>query len=113
MTLMGLAMDVDIPDGIERVATAAVTTPKAGRYLKALCNHFDRGANANYEMDDDGVGHGSVTFNFGECHMRSSVDVLNLRVSANSDIRFNRMKGVIDSHLVRFAQKEELQIEWE
>ncbi|MEM7125946.1 MAG: DUF2218 domain-containing protein [Chloroflexota bacterium] len=112
MSLMQLAMDADIPDGITRVAAAQVKTAKASRYLKALCNHFARGATADYEIDKNEVGYGSVIFEFGECTMGANAEILTLRVSAISQMRFERVKGVIDSHLERFANKEELQIDW-
>jgi iron complex transport system substrate-binding protein len=46
---VNLADQADPADGVQRVATAQVATPKASRYLKALCNHFDRKAEARYD----------------------------------------------------------------
>ncbi len=109
---MGLAMQADLPDGLERTAALAVTTAKAERYLKALCNHFNHNGNADYLIDDAGVGQGTVVFDFGKCTMVSNTDTLHLRVSAASDIRFNRIKQVVADHLLRFANKEELQLSW-
>lgn len=112
MALMGLAMKADIPDGIERTASAQVETEKAERYLKALCNHFNHKGNASYDIDDEGIGHGSVVFDFGRCKMEANANSLALHVSAESEMRFSRIKHVVDDHLVRFANKEELQVTW-
>ncbi|MEM7533194.1 MAG: DUF2218 domain-containing protein [Chloroflexota bacterium] len=112
MTLMGLAMKADPPDGVDRIATAQVETEKASRYLRALCNHFDHEGNAGYEIGDDGLGHGHVNFDFGVCTMEANASTLTMQVKAVSPLRFDRMKGVVGSHLVRFAQKEELQVTW-
>ena len=46
---------------------ATVPTGKASRYLKALCNHFDRKVSATY---DDALG--KVEFGFAYCEMRAS-----------------------------------------
>jgi len=106
--LVALADRADPPDGIERVATARVATDKASRYLKALCNHFDRKAEATY--DDNS---GRIRFTFGECEMTAEDGALALRVSADSDGRFRRVRDVVADHLVRFASKEELRVEWD
>lgn len=49
-----LAEQADPPDGSQRVATAHVETGKASRYLKALCNHFDRKVTASYDDANEG-----------------------------------------------------------
>lgn len=94
-------------DGIQRVATARVMTLKASRYLKALCNHFDRKANAHY--DDTS---GQIQFPFGECTLEVIDDALLIQVVAESETMFTRVKHVVADHLVRFAVKEELTVNW-
>lgn len=102
-----LADRADQPDGVERVAMARVETKKPSRYLKALCNHFNRKVTATYSDD-----HGYVVFPFGECRMQVAGDYLELHVSANSDARLTRTKHVVADHLVRFGNKEELEVHW-
>jgi hypothetical protein len=99
---------VDAPDGLRRVARARVETPNALRYLKALCNHFDRGATGQYEGE-----RGTVQFSFGMCELEAQADALLLQVEAESDTMFERVRHVVADHLVRFGNKETLTVAWE
>ncbi|MEM7336946.1 MAG: DUF2218 domain-containing protein [Chloroflexota bacterium] len=96
------------PDGVSRTATAVVETAKAGRYLKALCNHFDRKANASY-----GDTTGAVEFDFGTCNFEATDTNLLINVSAESNIMLERTKQVVADHLVRFGKRESLTVEWD
>lgn len=107
LAFVQLATQADPADGLQRVATAQVNTTKAARYLKALCNHFDRKANARY---DDSSGH--VQFPFGECTLRATEDALLIQVVAESETMFARVKNVVADHLVRFGVNEELLVNW-
>jgi len=105
--LMGLVDSVDEADGVARVATARVETPRASRYLRALCNHFDRKVQAEYDDNE-----GYIHFPFGECELRAEADALLITVSADSEVRMARTRHVVADHLLRFAQKETLQVDW-
>lgn len=105
--MLQLGEKADPPDGIKRIATATVETAKASRYLKALCNHFDRKATARY---DDENGH--IEFPFGECELQANENTLIMTIAADSEARFNRTKHVVADHLVRFGNKEELHVNW-
>lgn len=107
LAFVNLAAQADPADGVQRVATAQVDTPKASRYLKALCNHFDRKANARY---DDNSGH--VQFPFGECTLQATENALLIQVVAESETMFARVKNVVSDHLVRFGVNEELVVDW-
>ena len=88
-------------------AQATVPTQKAARYLKALCNHFDRKATASYDDVN-----GRVQFPFGECTLQAQADALQITVVAESETMLARTKHVVADHLVRFGHKEELQVNW-
>ena len=90
-----------------RVATALVETPKARRYLKALCNHFDRKANASYDDNN-----GRIQFAFGECELQAEDNLLLISVTAETDATFARVKQVVADHLIRFGVNEALQVTW-
>jgi len=98
---------------VSQRATAQVTTDKAERYLKALCNHFDRKASAAYETSKEGITSGQIRFDFGDCTMVAEAKQLNLNLSAGDTELLDRLKHVIASHLLRFAAAEELQIDWQ
>ncbi len=105
--LIKLADKADVPDGIVRVATSNVHTPNALRYVKALTNHFNRKAGGSYEGNV-----GTVNFPFGDAVLEAQDDEILLRVSAESDTMFDRVKDVVGGHLERFAQKETLTVAW-
>lgn len=88
-------------------ANMQVQTPKATRYLKALCNHFNRKVTAEYSDQ-----HGTVQFGFGYCEMDATDDLLSIRVQAEDEENFTRVKYVVADHLERFAADDELQLTW-
>jgi hypothetical protein len=88
-------------------AQAKVETEKAERYLKALCNHFNKRVTAKY-----GDNHGSVQFGFGNCQMDADANALVIRIQAEDDENFARVKYVVADHLERFSGDDALQIQW-
>ena len=89
-------------------AQAVVETPKASRYMKALCNHFNRKVTAEYNDTE-----GNVQFGFGDCQMNANDTALTIHVQADNGENFGRVKAVVDSHLVRFVNNETLEIVWQ
>ena len=88
-------------------AQATIETVKASRYLKALCNHFNRKVTAEY--DDN---HGLVQFGFGTCEMVAEAGSLIIRVQSSDGEDFARVKSVVASHLERFSGDEKLPVSW-
>jgi len=88
-------------------AHATVETEKASRYLKALCNHFDRKVTAEYNDTQ-----GTVAFGFGDCQMEATDNTLQISIQAETDENFGRVKYVISDHLIRFAPNEDLSVDW-
>ena len=86
---------------------ASVETKKASRYLKALCNHFNRKVTAEY---DDAQG--TVQFGFADCHMNANENTLLINIQAEDDENINRAKFVMSDHLIRFAPNEDLSVVW-
>jgi hypothetical protein len=89
------------------ISHATVQTHKASRYLKALCNHFNRKVTAVY--DDN---HGSVQFGFGNCEMDATDTALVIHIQSDTDENFTRVKYVVADHLERFSGDEQLRVEW-
>lgn len=88
-------------------AHAQVETPKAARYLKALCNHFSHKVTAEHT---ENLGH--VHFGIGICDMDVSDSTLSLHVQADSAENFARVKAVVADHLTRFSGDEALAVVW-
>ncbi|RMG77022.1 MAG: DUF2218 domain-containing protein [Chloroflexi bacterium] len=86
---------------------AIVETPKATRYLKALCNHFSRKVTTQVV---DGVGH--VQFGFANCQMFATDCTLTIHITAQTEDNFERVKFVISDHLERFSGDTHLQVSW-
>lgn len=89
-------------------AHAQLVTPNALRYLKALCNHFDRKATGSYQGN-----RGHVTFEFGTCELEARAGALHLRIAANSPDDFARVTYVVTDHVERFGANENLRVVWQ
>lgn len=91
------------------VAQAIVETAKASGYLQQLCKHF--GHKIPVEFD---ARRGRIEFPMGICDLEASedADVLTLRASAATAEKLARVKEVVASHLLRFAFREELKVDW-
>ena len=100
-------MTSELVDKSITMATSHLQMAKAARYMKALCNHFSRKADASYEGNQ-----GQVTLTAGKCEMLAEEDVLTLHVRATTADNLERMKRVIGDHLIRFAGDEALQVVW-
>ncbi|MCF4097685.1 DUF2218 domain-containing protein [Maritalea mediterranea] len=83
-------------------------TEKGSRYLGQLCKHFAHKIDAGFEGN-----HGYANFPFGSAKMRADDNQLEIAIEAADEAALNRTKDVIESHLVRFAFREELEeLEW-
>ena len=88
-------------------AISTVKTEKAPRYMKALVNHFSRKADAAYEGDS-----GHIEFAFGRCDIQAQSDTLSFTLNSPGQEELDRLKMVIDKHLVRFSQDDITGLEW-
>ena len=88
-------------------AETTVKTAKGARYLRALCNHFDRKVTAEYTDNN-----GRVQFGFADCTMAATDTSLIINVQANDHEGIERAKFVVSDHLTRFAPTENLTIAW-
>jgi len=87
---------------------AIVETEKAERLMKALCNHFSRKTQANYEGS-----HGDIQFQSGICRLEVVPSALKIQVEAENEEKLVRTKKVVIEHLLRFAPNETLQVDWD
>ncbi|WP_122072401.1 aldolase/citrate lyase family protein [Pseudophaeobacter sp. EL27] len=89
-------------------ATGGAQTESASRYLQQLCKHWSHKGTAEFDADK-----GSVRFASGN-RVEMSASAEQLKISATTGPRgdLEQWKQVITDHLVRFAFREELVIEW-
>ncbi len=72
-----------------------------------MCKHFSVKVPATYNEEE-----GRVTFPFGECAMMADDDSLTIVIDVKDEESAAKAEGVIVSHLVKFAWREELTIQW-
>lgn len=88
--------------------TATVQTENARKYIAQLCKHFVHKVDVSHSD-----GHGECRFVCGTAIMRVDGDMLRISVTALDEAQLKETQEVIESHLVRFAFREELQpLEW-
>jgi hypothetical protein len=90
---------------ISRVAVLA--TPQAEKYRKQLCKHF---AHKLAVTEDETSG--LIPFSIGDCRVESEGDRLTLTLTSPSEAEMIQLEDVVARHLVRFAFREDLAIEW-
>ena len=91
------------------VATASVPTAQGGKYMRQLLNHWSH--KLETELDGD---RGSVRFDAATAFMAASADRLDVTIEAEDAEVLERMKGVLASHLDRFAFREApLTFDWQ
>jgi hypothetical protein len=90
------------------VAKARVPTANAAKYLQQLCKHW------SHKLDVDlSDRRGVVRFPSAVATMEASQDSLLVTIEADESETLERMKGVVASHLDRFAFREApLPFEW-
>ena len=82
-------------------ATARVPTANGAKYLQQLCKHWD------HKLEVDLSDHkGVVRFPSAVATMEASPDAFVVTVEAADGETLERMKGVVASHLDRFAFRE-------
>ncbi len=72
-----------------------------------MCKHFSVKVPATYTETE-----GRVQFPFGPCSMQADKDALVIAIEVENNEAAERAEGVIVSHLVKFAWREELDIQW-
>ncbi|GAB2802514.1 DUF2218 domain-containing protein [Halomonas shantousis] len=87
---------------------AAVTTENPSLNMKKLCRHFGHKVEATF--DDE---RGEIHFPFGTATLTAEEGVLVMQGRADSDEDIARFEQVMADHLVRFASKESLTVEWQ
>ena len=82
-------------------ATATVQTEHGWKYLQQLCKHW------SHKLEVDlGDHRGTVRFAEAVAEMSADDTTLTVLLEASSDEILERMKGVVSSHLDRFAFRE-------
>jgi hypothetical protein len=90
------------------IETARVPTANGARYLQQLCKHWSHKLDVQFSENE-----GIVRFPDAIATMTADGGALTVKVESQDDETLQRMKGVVASHLDRFAFKEApLPFEW-
>lgn len=87
-------------------STGHVPTERAGRYGKQLVAHLGRRHGGEYSEDE---GHGTITLGAGQADLTATPEALVIRAE-DSDL--DQLEDVVERHLVRFGEREELAVAW-
>lgn len=99
-------------------ADAAVPTPNASRYIQQLCKHWSHNLEVAFTAEE-----GTITFpkdargadypGDAVVTLTAQDSVLDVRVKASAPEQLENLKGVVASHLDRFAFREApLSFDW-
>ena len=91
-----------------QTATGTAPTENGSRYLQQLCKHWSHKAKAEFTPEA-----GSVQFDSGNrLEMTAHPDSLALIVTVPEDGDLAHFQEVVDKHLIRFAFREDLTVNW-
>lgn len=79
-------------------------TPNGSKFIAQLCKHFGHKIETSY----DDVS-GKISFGFGPCTLKATDETLEITVSAPDQDGLKSGQKIIDSHLKRFAFREEFE----
>ncbi len=84
--------------------TGTFTTPNASRYLQQLCKHFGHKLETTFDETS-----GTIAFPTATATLRATPTLLTVALEVQDPGQVARMREVIDSHLKRFAFREEFE----
>jgi hypothetical protein len=87
---------------------ADIPTAHASRYLQQLCKHFAHKLQVEFDPRQ-----GVIPFSIGDCRLSADETRLHLDLIASDAAQLAPLKDVVIRHLVRFAFREELVVEWQ
>ncbi|KAA3511167.1 DUF2218 domain-containing protein [Agrobacterium rosae] len=89
-------------------AKSELVTESGGKYLVQLFKHFAHKIEVNYSDS-----HGECTFDFGTASLDAEPTGLKIAVTAPDEEKLERAKSVVESHLLRFAFRENVdKLDW-
>ena len=86
----------------------AIPTEQASRYLQQLCKHFAHKLTVRFDEHE-----GDITFSIGDCRLKADGEALHIDLTAPNADDMEQLKDVVIRHLVRFAFREELAVDWQ
>lgn len=97
------------------IAEARVATERSGRYLVQLCQHLNKVAQRNpqlqahVEWSDD---RGQISFGWGRCTLRADPGVLTLRAEAADKEHLHQLQQRVTDRLEQAGRRDRLTVTW-
>ncbi len=88
-------------------STARIETARASIYLQQLCKHFAHKLAVEFWPNE-----GRIPFAAGTCRLAANDGILHLTAEAEDAERLAVVQDIVARHLVRFAFREPLRIDW-
>ena len=88
-------------------AHARISSEKASRYLAQLCKHFAH----KIPVEWSGT-RGRADFGMGRCELTADADRLLVVCSAPTSDGLEKVKHIVEDHIVRFGWREKLTVTW-
>jgi uncharacterized protein len=92
----------------ELTRSGSAATERPERYGSQLVKHFTH-KDLPGSWED---GRGFVEFSFGKATFSSEPGTLNLRIDAADAESLDRLRDVVERHLVRFGARDEISVVW-
>ena len=90
-------------------ARSTFETAKASQYLQQLCKHFAHKVEVKFDAT-----RGEVAFACGKAELQAEDGVLHFLVRAEDLDGLEQTKSALESHIIRFAFRENLlQLDWQ
>ena len=88
--------------------TADVRTDHAVAYMRRLCRHFSHKITVSFDDEK-----GNIEFPFGTCEIKTSPTHMHFVIYVPDEQSLDRAEDVITRHLVRMANKDEPEVNWQ
>ena len=85
-----------------------IVTPSAERLINRLCKHWAHKLEVEHTAQE-----ARIVFANGTCLMHAEPARLLVSIEALEEKHLDELEGVVESHLVRMANNEALEIVWE
>lgn len=89
-------------------SNALIPTASASRYLQQICKHFGHKIPVRFDPQS-----GQIDFPMGICALEADSVALKLSLVARDAEQLPQFEDVVARHLLRFAFREEMQIDWQ
>ena len=90
------------------LSRAEIATQSGARLINRLCKHWAHKLEVEHSEQD-----AKIVFASGTCLMHAEPDRLLVSIETLEEEHLDQLEGVVESHLMRMAKDESLEIVWE